>query len=342
MRATRLKLGALLFCCAAALCVAVAAGSVAIAPGDLFAILAHRLFGRPLPASLEGSTLPGILWDIRLPRALCAFCVGGALSASGTVMQSVLQNPLASSYTLGVSAGASLGAALVICTGLSLPLLGALTLPAAGCVFGLGTVLGAIAFARRIDRGLQDQTIVLVGMVFSLFANAILTLLSTFFQNYAQQMLLWQMGSFSGRSWQQTGIVAAVTVVGTAALCCYSRELDMMTFGEESARAMGVETGRVKLILIVLGSLLTGAAVCFTGTIGFVDLIAPHVVRRIFGPRHRLLVPLSVLFGGAALALADTAARTLLAPRELPVGAVTALIGAPFFAWVFFKGRRRA
>ena len=154
-----------------------------------------------------------------------------------------------------------------------------------------------------------------------------------------QQLLLWQMGSFSGRSWQEAGILLAVLLPGVLYLCLFSRQMDMMTFGEEAARTMGVDTKRVKLKLIVAASLLTGTAVCFTGTIGFIDLIAPHVARRVFGPAHRYALPVSVLFGGAFMVLSDLAARTVMSPTELPVGAVTALIGAPFFAWVYFKGR---
>ncbi len=334
----RRRLFLLLLICLLTLAAGAGVGSVAISPADILAILGNRLFSLPLPEDISPNQV-SILWTLRLPRCLCAFLVGGALAASGTVMQSVLRNPLASSYTLGVSSGASLGAAIVIVTGLTLPFAGFLTLPLAGFVFGLGTVFAVIAFASRMDRGLQNQTIILTGMVFSLFVNALLTLLSVLEQNYMQQLLLWQMGSFSGRSWQEAGILFAVLLPGVLYLCLFSRQMDMMTFGEEAARTMGVDTKRVKLKLIVAASLLTGTAVCFTGTIGFIDLIAPHVARRVFGPAHRYALPVSVLFGGAFMVLSDLAARTVMSPTELPVGAVTALIGAPFFAWVYFKGR---
>ena len=332
------RLFLLLLTCLLTLAAGAGVGSVAISPADILAILGNRLFSLPLPEDISPNQV-SILWTLRLPRCLCAFLVGGALAASGTVMQSVLRNPLASSYTLGVSSGASLGAAIVIVTGLTLPFAGFLTLPLAGFVFGLVTVFAVVAFGSRMNRGLQNQTIILTGMVFSLFVNALLTLLSVLEQNYMQQLLLWQMGSFSGRSWQEAGILLAVLLPGVLYLCLFSRQMDMMTFGEEAARTMGVDTKRVKLKLIVAASLLTGTAVCFTGTIGFIDLIAPHVARRVFGPAHRYALPVSVLFGGAFMVLSDLAARTVMSPTELPVGAVTALIGAPFFAWVYFKGR---
>ncbi|MDO4293963.1 MAG: iron ABC transporter permease [Eubacteriales bacterium] len=332
----RVRLLIILLFCAAALAAGIGMGSVAVSPADVLRILGSRLFGLALPERLAGTQL-SIVWTLRLPRALCAFLVGGALAASGTVMQSVLRNPLASSYTLGVSSGASLGAALVIVTGFTFPVLGFLTLPAFGFVFGLGTVVTVLLFASGIDRGFQNQTIILAGMVFSLFVNACLTMVSALNQGYLQQLMLWQMGSFSGKNWQQAGILAVVTVFGTFYLCCYARQMDMMTFGEEAAKTMGVDTERTKKRLIVAASLLTGTAVCFTGTIGFLDLVAPHAARKIFGPAHRYVLPVSVLMGGAFMVLADLAARTLLAPTELPVGAVTALFGAPFFAWIYFR-----
>lgn len=340
-RKNRNRLFIVLISCILALAAGIGIGSVMVSPGDILRILGNKLFDLPLPASLEASKV-SIVWSIRLLRCLSAFLAGAALSASGTVMQSVLRNSLASSYTLGVSSGASLGAALVIVTGFSLPLIGALTLPLFGFLFGLGTVLAVIGFAARMDRGLENQTIILTGMVFSLFVNACMTLLSVLHQNYMQQLIRWQMGSFSGNGWEQVLILLVVLAAGVLYLCCFTRQMDMMTFGEEAARTMGVNTKRTKLHLIVAASLLTGTAVCFTGTIGFIDLIAPHVTRRVFGPAHRYVLPVSALFGGAFMVLADTAARTVLAPAELPVGAVTALIGAPFFAWVYFKGRRKA
>ena len=203
-------------------------------------------------------------------------------------------------------------------------------------------MFAAVGFTRRLDRSMQNNTIILVGMVFSLFVNAVLTLLSAAFREHLQQLILWQMGSFSGRDWSNVLVILPLVLLGVLFLCRYSREMDIMTFGEDTAMTVGVDTKRVKLILIAAASLLTGAAVAFTGVIGFVDLIAPHVVRRFFGAAHRWVIPLSALFGGTFMAVADLAARTVLSPTELPVGAVTALIGAPFFVYVYFRKRRMA
>lgn len=334
---TGLKFTLLALCCLAALALGIGVGSVPLSLGDMAAVMMHKLFGAALPEGFD-DTLTSILWNIRLPRVLSAFGVGGILAISGVVFQGVLGNPLASSYTLGVSSGASLGAAVVMMAGFY-PL-GIFTLPLSGFVFGLATVFGAIAFAQRVDKGLKNNTVILAGMVFSLFVSAILTLLNALNREYMQQLLLWQMGSFASKNFTHVAILMGALALGLVFLLGFRRELDILGFGDDAGKALGVNVGRVKVVLLFAVSLLTGTAVCFTGTIGFVDLIAPHLVRRMFGPSHRLLLPASALFGGAFMVLADTVARTVIAPLDLPVGAVTALIGAPFFAWVYFSRSR--
>lgn len=327
--------------CVVVLTAAVGIGSVPISPGDILQILGHKLFGLALPDGFDTISV-SILWNIRLPRALLSFLVGAALAVSGTVMQSVLKNPLASSYTLGVSSGASLAAAVVMVTGATLPVLGrTFTLPIAGFAGGLLTVLLAIAFAAKLDRGMENQTIILVGMVLSLFVNAVLTLITAFAREQLQRLVFWQMGSFASHEWSYLAILAALILAGVLLLIGLAREMDIMTFGDEQALAVGVNLKTVKLTLLILSALLTGASVAFVGVIGFVDLIAPHVVRKLFGSPHRLVVPMSALFGGAFMTLADLLSRTLVSPSEIPVGAVTALVGAPFFAFIYFKKRKK-
>ena len=327
---------AALFICAAALCISAGTGSVRIPVKDELSIIGNRLFGLEMPCSISG-TVASIFWSIRLPRAISAFFVGASLAVSGAVMQSVLQNPLASSYTLGVSSGASLGAAAVIVTGVSLPFAAGLTVPLAGFAAGLFTVLFATGLSARIDHNMKNQTIILVGMVMSLFVNAVLTLLSVLDTEHTHQLLLWQMGTFSAKTWSNAAFFAAVCFAGIFILLSFSGELDILTFGDEQAMSTGVDSAKVKLIIIIAAAFMTGSSVAFTGIIGFIDLIAPHVVRRIFGPRHRIIIPMSALTGGTFMALCDMISRTVLSPREIPVGAVTALIGAPFFTYLFFR-----
>ena len=319
--------------------VGIAFGSVWISPGDILSIVRYRLFGtEPIGGINEASV--AIVWNLRLPRALLAFIVGGALSVSGAIMQSVLRNPLASSYTLGVSSGASLGACIVILYGVTLPFLPVLTLPLVGFILGIGTMLLAISFASRIDGQMENNTIILTGMVFSLFVNAVMTLLSSLSREHLQRLVFWQMGSFSARGWTPVFILVPVAIAGVVFVMHYNRELDMMTFGEEQAKTMGVDIKKVKWTLLITAAALTGSAISFVGVIGFVDLVAPHIVRKLFGSSHRFVIPLSALFGGAFMVICDLVARTIVSPGELPVGTVTAIIGAPFFAYIYF-GRRR-
>lgn len=338
MRKTAVKTGLVLAAAVITLVASVGLGSVNIPPGQVLEILASKLSGGT--GSGTDPNLASIVWEMRFPRAVLAFLAGAALSASGTVMQSVLKNPLASSYTLGVSSGASLCAALVMATGFTIPVLGAFTLPAAGFLGGLATVFLALAFAARLDGRMENQTVILVGMVFSLFVNAILTLVTALAREHLQQMVFWQMGSFSGRDWSHVSVLFPVALLSMLVLQLFTREMDIMSFGEEQAMSIGVDLQRVKLLLIGIAALLTGTAVSLVGVIGFVDLIAPHVIRRFFGSSHRLVLPLSAVFGGTFLMLAELVSRTVMSPTVIPVGAVTALVGAPFFAVVFFGGRK--
>ena len=339
-RGRTIKIPAAVLAAIVCLFLGIVVGSVAISPGDMLAIVRSQLLGAELPDTISANTA-SILWNLRMPRAIMAFLVGASLSMSGAVMQSVLRNPLASSFTLGVSAGASLSAALVILTGFTLPFLGQNTIILCGFLGGLLTVFLAMLIAQRFDRNFGNTTVILTGMVLSLFVNALLTLVTSFSREHLQQVVFWQMGSFSGQNWGNCGIMAVLMPVLMLVLVHYGSEMDLMTFGEDQALSAGVDMRKVRMILIAVSALLTGASVSFTGVIGFVDLIAPHVVRRLFGSRHALVIPMSALLGGAFMVLADLTARTIASPRELAIGAVTALIGAPFFAFIYFSRKQR-
>ncbi|MCL2361920.1 MAG: iron ABC transporter permease [Defluviitaleaceae bacterium] len=324
----------------AAILLGIGIGSVNIPPLDILRSIGHNMFNINLPEHITENRA-AIVWNVRLPRVLLAFFAGAALSVSGAVMQSVLRNPLASSYTLGVSSGASLGASFVIFLGVSLPFLPMMTLPILGFSFGLGTIFIVMGIASRLDGQMENQTIILTGIVFSLFINAITSLLFAMFREGTQRMVLWQMGSFSMRGgWNTLYILVPVVVIGIIFISRYKWELDIMTFGEDQARTIGVNSTRVKWILLIGTAVLTGSTIAFVGVIGFVDLVSPHVVRKIFGSAHKVVIPMSALFGGTFMVLSDIVARTVAAPIELPVGVVTALIGAPFFAYVYFSRRK--
>lgn len=311
-------------------------GSSDISLVDTLSIIGNKILNLSLSESITSKDI-SIIWKLRLPRVLLAFLVGGCLATSGAVVQSILKNELASPYTLGVSSGASLGAGLVIVTGISLPFAGGFTLPLIGFLFGLATVFFVIIFSKKIDKTMSNNTVILVGMVLSLFVNALLTTLTAFFSNDLKSITLWQMGSFAMRGWNYVWLICPFFIVGMLGVLKFTREMDILTFGEEQAKAVGVDTYKVKRKLFVYCAILTGGSVALSGTIGFVDLIAPHVVRRAFGSNHRYVVPMSFLFGGGLMVITDLVSRTIVAPIELPVGAVTALIGAPFFAYVYLK-----
>ncbi len=333
------KLIASIIICLIILILGIALGSIYVPFNEIINIIAHNIFNTELSPSISAVNV-SIVWNLRLPRTILAFLVGGALAVSGTVMQSVLKNPLASSYTLGISSGASLGAAFVIVTGFSIPILGLFTLPAIGLLCGLLTVFSAVKFAAKMDKNLENNTIILVGMVFSLFVNALLTLITALSDEHLQQLTFWQMGSFSLKNWSNVIVLFPIILIGTITIRNYSKEMDIMTFGEEQAFTMGVDVYKLKWLLLGLSAALTGSAISFVGVIGFIDLIAPHVVRKIFGSSHRIVIPMSFIFGGAFMVICDLIARTIISPSELPVGAITALVGAPFFAYIYFSKRK--
>jgi iron complex transport system permease protein len=224
-------------------------------------------------------------------------------------------------------------------TGFALPLVGSLTMPVAGFLFGLLTVYIVVSFSSRLDKTMSNNTIILFGMVFTLFVNALLTTLMALFREELKNLISWQMGSFALKGWSYVRVMLPFFIIGTLGIIRYTREMDILTFGEDQAKSVGVETEKVRKHLFVFSTILTGAAVSLSGTIGFVDLIAPHMARKIVGSNHRYVIPMSFIIGGSLMVVTDLIARTIISPSELPVGAITALIGAPFFAWVYFRKR---
>ena len=316
-------------------------GSSAISFSETVQITLHKLFNFPLSSDIDQNSV-SIVWLLRLPRVLLAFLIGGCLAMSGAVCQSILRNPLASPFILGVSSGASLGAGIIIITGITLPFLGGFSLPLTGFVFGLATVFFVSAFSSGIDKSMSSNTIILCGMILSLFLNALLTTLSAVFSDDLRRIALWQMGSFAMRGWKYVGLLLPFFIIGTIGIFLHTKEMDILSFGDDSAKSAGVETSVLRKRLLALCAVLTGAAVALSGVIGFVDLIAPHAARRITGSHHRHLIPMSFILGGSLMVCTDLLARTVISPSELPVGAITALIGAPFFAWVYFRKRERS
>jgi len=318
---------------------AICLGNQSISLFDTVNTVIYKLFGAFGDKTLSDGVM-SIVWSLRIPRVFMAFFVGAVLSVGGAVTQSILKNPLASPYTLGVSSGASLGAAVVIV--FSLGFLGSLTLPMFGFIFGILTVILAIFFAKSSDKNMSANTIVLTGMIFALFANAVVSLLASAFSSKADRIYMWSLGSFVSTSATKAYIMLGVMLVAVAVAMYFSKELDILSFGEEQAKILGVNVKATKWLLLIIASATCGIAVSFVGVIGFVDLVAPHIARRIFGSRHRLIIPASAIIGGALTVLGDLAARSIVQGKELAVGAITAFIGVPFFIYVYFiQGGKR-
>lgn len=324
--------------CAVVLILAAGIGSVPVAPADTANVILNKLFGIPLSSEIDEITR-SILLKIRIPRALLAFISGSGLAVSGVIMQSVLRNPLASSYTLGVSSGAALGASTAILLGISV--FGQFTLPFFGLTAGLLTVFLALGLASKIDRNFQNNSIILTGMAFSLFANAMITIAMSFSKDQLQRIVFWQMGSFAMKSPQDFLLLLPVILPGFVIAIRYAREMDVMTLGDEQAQVSGVESKKMKWMLLSVSAVMTGAIVSVAGVIGFIDLFIPHAMRKLFGARHRYLIVASALSGGAFMTLCDLVARTAFAPYELPVGAITSAVGAPFFIFLYFSKRKK-
>ncbi len=324
--------------------IALLALAVLVAAAISVSFGASGLGPRDLWRTLAGDGDPAeriILLQLRLPRAALAALLGGALGLSGCSFQALLRNPLAEPYVLGVSGGAAVGAVSVFVTGLGVRM---------PWMLPLGAFLGAVAamtlvleVARRASPGGMDTRIlILAGVVVGAFFNAvILLLLSMADIESFRSAIFWMMGNLSGADWGSTGLLAVLLVPAAAAVLSLARAFNVLSRGEEVAYYLGASVQRVKLTAYLAASLMVAASVAAAGVIGFVGLIVPHAVRLAWGNDHRLLLPASFLAGTAFLLLADTVARLVVAPAELPTGVVTAVVGVPFFVVLLMRGGRR-
>jgi iron complex transport system permease protein len=314
MRWIVLSIGALL-----AVVVAVAVGPARIP----LAAVAEHLVGRGDPTSLA------IVRELRLPRALLAFVVGGCLAVTGAVLQALVRNPLADPYLLGLSGGAGLAAVLAIAFRLG----GAWAIPAAAFLGALAAITLVYRLALVSGAVLDTRVLILAGVVVSAFTGALLAAAASLSPAAElRNAMLWLLGGFDAASWRALRVFAVYAVLPLGLLFYWSRPLDLLSLGEEPAQFLGADVERLKRSLYVVASLLTAACVAVSGVIGFVGLVIPHAIRMMWGHAHRTLLPAAFLLGGTLLTVADAVARTAFAPQELPVGVVTALVGVPAFA----------
>lgn len=319
--------------CAAAVCVLV--GSVPLSLGDMLAALRSMCAGGPVPEGVTAAIL-----SRRLQRVLCVALSGASLSLCGAAMQGLLRNPLADGSTMGVSAGAALGAVTALAFGMSVP-----GLPYAGTMmmamlFAFGSLLMILALAYTLDRSFSTHSIILIGMIFSMFASALMSLVISFSGDKIKSITFWTMGSLSGSNYAYALILLVALLICGGVILRFGPELNAFAVGEENARHIGVNVKRVKLMILIAVSVLIGVCVSIGGTISFVGLVTPHMARMLVGPNHRRLLPSSLFFGAIFLLLADLTARTVLSPIELSIGVVTSLVGAAAFVIIFYRTRK--
>jgi iron complex transport system permease protein len=321
-----LLVGTGIFVLLASIGAAVILGNVPLALDDTLALLGHRLLGWPAAVTWSPST-ETIVLELRLPRAIGAAAVGMGLAVAGVTFQGLLRNPLADPYVLGTASGAALGAALAV------------LIPVQVAVFGLGLInlfafagaLIAVALVYQLSgggRGASLTTVLLTGYAVGSILAAGLSMAMYLAGANLRQIFFYLLGSFSTTSWDQLAVGLPIMLVGSVLLVLRARSLNGMLLGDDVARDLGIDVGRERAILLALAALVTAACVSLAGLIGFVGLVVPHVVRLVVGPNARIVLPLSAVYGAAFLVLADLAARM---PGELPVGVITAIVGAPFF-----------
>jgi iron complex transport system permease protein len=308
---------------------ATAVGPARISLAEVAGALARRIVGHADPASWRET----VVWSVRLPRAVLGFVVGGGMAIAGAALQGLFRNPLAEPGIIGVSAGASLGAVLTIYGGLAARVVWAL--PVGSFVGAAVNAVLVFAIAARRGRGrVFTGTLLLVGVALASLSISFTTfVLSLSLSSYdvGRQIMYWLMGGLEGRTWDHVRLGGPAILLGAALLAAHARELDALLLGELAAQSVGVDVPRVRLRVVLSVSLVVGAAIAVAGPIGFVGLLVPHLLRLVVGAGHRALLPLSFVAGGVFVVGADIVARTLLSPAEIPVGIVTAAMGAPFF-----------
>ena len=319
----------------AAIILATGMGFLAITPLEVIQVLWARVSGAGIAADIN-PTFPFVIMEVRLPRILAAAIVGGGLAVAGAVFQAILLNPLADPYTLGVSSGAAFGASLALVLGILgivVPVIVSVPLFA---FLGAMVTLAAVFALAAPDGRLSSNTLILSGVIVAAILSAGIGFIKYLADEQVGVIIFWLMGSFVGRTWSDVALTALFVLPGLLVMLYFARDLNIMALGGRTADTLGVDSRRVKKILLVCASLITAVCVSVSGIIGFVGLIVPHLLRLILGPDNRLLIP-ACFFGGAILLLtADTITRAWL-PTELPIGILTSLIGGPFFCYIFRK-----
>ncbi len=322
----------------AAILLCVCVGSVSLPLKDTVRCFVNAISGAPQD---DVRLAASIILPVRLPRVLCVTVVGASLSLCGAAMQGLLKNPLADGSTLGVASGASLGAIVSIAFGITIP-----ALPFAGrtcmaILFAFGSLLAILALAYKLDSSLSTNTIILLGVIFSMFISAISSFIITMAGEKVKTITFWTLGSLQGTNYANALLLTVAAVICGGILLRLADELNAFAVGEDNARNIGVDVKKVKLTVLICISVLIGVCVSVSGTIGFVGLVTPHILRAVTGPNHRRLLPASAFGGAVFLLLSDLLSRTVLSPREIPIGVVTSFVGSIVFVWIYYRSRKR-
>ena len=321
---------------AASMLLCICAGSVSIPLSDTLTAMWNTLWGLDVPQGISKN----IILHVRLPRVINVALVGAALSLCGAAMQGLLRNPLADGSTLGVSSGAALGAVIALAFGSRLPGAAHGGVMVMAMAFAFLSLVLILSLAYVLDRSLSTNSIILIGVIFSMFASSVINLIISFAEEHIKSITFWTMGSLSGTNFGHVRILSIALAVCGVIILRYARELNAFAIGEDNARHIGVDVKKVKLIVLITVSVLIGVCVSVAGSISFVGLVMPHMTRMITGPNHKRLLPSAMFSGAIFLLLADLAARTLLSPIELSIGVVTSLVGAVAFVVIFYRTRK--
>lgn len=313
-------------------------GAVSLDKREIFYIILEKIAGLS-PDTAITETTREIVLNIRLPRVFLAALVGASLSVAGATFQGLFRNPLADPYIIGVSSGAALGATFAIVSGLSMGFAGFGAVPILAFAGGLATIMLVYQLSRQGDF-VPVMTLLLAGIAVSAFLTALVSLFIYFAGERLHQVVFWIMGGLGGARWSYVRVMIPYILAGYGVIYFFARELNALLLGEDTAQYLGIDAEKLKKIFLAAASLLVSAAVSTTGIIGFIGLVVPHMVRLVAGPDHRFLLPASALSGAVLLIGADTLARTVIAPTELPVGIITALLGAPFFLYLLRRRKK--
>ena len=324
---------------AAVTTISVTLGAIHVSPDEIVKILANKTSGKDIFAVSWEQKTENIIWNIRFPRVIMAFIVGAGLSLCGVLMQALTKNPLADPYVLGISSGASAGAVSVIILGL-FSFMGGYSV-IFGATLGAAVAISLSLSIASVKGRITSTQLVLAGIATSALFSALTNLIVYGFNSGSDKTkmaLYWMVGSLSGATWSRVKYVFIVSVVMMAVILLFARELDILLLGDDVAETLGADTRRIKLLIILASTVLTGVVVSVSGVIGFAGLVVPHVMRGFVGSGHKQLIPMSILGGGLFAMIADLISRIIIAPEELPIGVVAAFFGAPFFLYLIRKG----